>query len=83
MSSKEREGYNVTYLSFNQNGQVDLTELNSELRYDTAVVIVQHVNGEIGTIQPVEEIANICKQMVCFSCRCCAEFRKIKAITST
>ncbi|WP_054755027.1 cysteine desulfurase family protein [Piscibacillus salipiscarius] len=59
---KEREGYNVTYLSFNQNGQVDLTELNSELRYDTAVVIVQHVNGEIGTIQPVEEIANICKQ---------------------
>ncbi|SEP71700.1 IscS subfamily cysteine desulfurase [Piscibacillus halophilus] len=55
-------GYDISYLEFNSTGQVDLLELESYIREDTALVIVQHVNGEIGTIQPIEEIANLCRQ---------------------
>ncbi|MFC4409783.1 cysteine desulfurase family protein [Chungangia koreensis] len=55
----EREGFEVDYLSVNRNGQVSLQELESKLRQDTILVSIMHVNNEIGTIQPIAEIAEV------------------------
>ncbi|MGP4072416.1 IscS subfamily cysteine desulfurase [Piscibacillus sp. B03] len=56
----EEEGYDISYLSFNTSGQIDIEELRSLIRNDTTLVIVQHANGEIGTLQPIEEIVELC-----------------------
>ncbi|MAO66393.1 MAG: cysteine desulfurase [Balneola sp.] len=52
----EREGYEVSTVSVDEFGQVDLGELRSLVREDTALASVQHVNSEIGTIQDLEAI---------------------------
>lgn len=58
----EREGFEVTYLSVNEQGQISLEELKEKLREDTIVVSIMHVNNEIGTIQPIAECAAIIKE---------------------
>jgi len=58
----EREGYEVTYLDPMQNGLVDLKVLEDALRDDTILVSIMHVNNEIGVIQDIEAIGNICRQ---------------------
>ncbi|WP_112181474.1 MULTISPECIES: IscS subfamily cysteine desulfurase [Paraliobacillus] len=50
------DDYQITYLPTNQNGEVELKTLKTLIRKDTVLVIVQHVNAEIGSIQPIEEI---------------------------
>lgn len=57
----EREGYEVTYLDPMQNGLVDLKVLEDALRDDTILVSIMHVNNEIGVIQDIEAIGNICR----------------------
>ncbi|MFC1648970.1 cysteine desulfurase family protein [Nanoarchaeota archaeon] len=57
----EQEGDKVTYLSVDRNGFIDIDELESAITNDTVLVSIMHVNNETGTIQPVEEIAKICK----------------------
>ena len=57
----EKEGFEVDYLSVNEQGIISLDELKSKLREDTTVVSIMHVNNEIGTIQPIEECARIIK----------------------
>ncbi|NHJ14532.1 MAG: cysteine desulfurase [Candidatus Thorarchaeota archaeon] len=52
-------GYDISFLSVDEHGLVDLDELKSMIREDTALISVQHANGEIGTIQPIDEIAKI------------------------
>eukprot|EP00931_Biecheleriopsis_adriatica_P008526 TRINITY_DN109691_c0_g1_i1.p1 TRINITY_DN109691_c0_g1~~TRINITY_DN109691_c0_g1_i1.p1 ORF type:complete len:451 (-),score=96.24 TRINITY_DN109691_c0_g1_i1:91-1443(-) len=59
-------GWSVTYLPVDKDGLVDLKELEAAIREDTAVVSVMHVNNEIGTIQPVEEIGRICAEKKVF-----------------
>lgn len=59
MSQLEKEGFEVTYLSVNSNGVIDLEELKAVLRKDTILVSIIAVNNEIGTIQPLEEIGQI------------------------
>jgi cysteine desulfurase len=54
----EGEGYEVSWLGVNQEGRVELSELNQLVREDTVLVSVQQVNSEIGTIQPISEIGN-------------------------
>jgi len=54
------QGWDVTYLPVKQDGLVDLGELESAIRKDTALVSVMHVNNEIGVVQPMEEIGKIC-----------------------
>ncbi|WP_153109418.1 IscS subfamily cysteine desulfurase [Propionivibrio limicola] len=57
----EREGFEVTYLDVMENGLVDLEAFKAALRPDTIVVSVMFVNNEIGVIQPIAEIGEICR----------------------
>ncbi|TAE61116.1 MAG: cysteine desulfurase NifS [Nostocales cyanobacterium] len=52
----ESQGYQVTYLSVNNKGQIDLNELEASLTGNTALVTVMYANNETGTIFPIEEI---------------------------
>lgn len=52
----ETQGYQVTYLSVNSHGQLDLNELEASLTGNTALVTVMYANNETGTIFPIEEI---------------------------
>ncbi|MFR1519140.1 MAG: cysteine desulfurase NifS [Clostridia bacterium] len=56
-----KKGCEITYLSVDQNGFIDLEELERAIREDTVLVSVMTANNEIGTIQPVAEIGRICK----------------------
>ncbi|XP_048437969.1 cysteine desulfurase, mitochondrial-like [Pyrus x bretschneideri] len=58
----QQEGYDVTYLPVKTDGLIDLDELRSSIRPDTGLVSVMAVNNEIGVIQPMEEIGEICKE---------------------
>lgn len=57
----ERQGYLVTYLNVNRDGVVNLEELKNSIRYDTMLITIMFANNEIGTIQPISEIAKIAK----------------------
>ncbi|PSV90214.1 IscS subfamily cysteine desulfurase [Photobacterium iliopiscarium] len=58
----EREGYEVTYLEPESNGLVDLAKLRDAMREDTVLVSIMHVNNEIGVIQDVAAIGEICRE---------------------
>ena len=58
----EREGYEVTYLDVLDNGLIDLEALKAAIRPDTILVSVMHVNNEIGVIQDIETIGEICRE---------------------
>ena len=58
----EREGYEVTYLEPEASGLLDLGKLKQALRDDTILVSVMHVNNEIGVIQDIETIGEICRE---------------------
>lgn len=58
----EKQGYEVTYLEVNDEGLVDLDKLRESIREDTILVSIQHANQEIGTVQDIEAIANLCKE---------------------
>jgi len=57
----ERQGFEATYLDPEQNGLLDLEKLKAALRPDTVLVSVMMVNNEIGVIQPIAEIGEICR----------------------
>ena len=57
----EREGYDVTYLEPESNGLLDLKKFESSLRDDTILVSIMHVNNEIGVIQDIAAIGEICR----------------------
>ncbi|RHW50438.1 cysteine desulfurase family protein [Lactobacillus bombicola] len=58
----EREGYEVTYLDVNHNGQISLVDLKNALTPDTILVSVMAVNNEVGTINPLTEIGALVAQ---------------------
>ncbi len=58
----EKQGYEVTYLDVHTDGVVKAEEVAAALRPDTCLVTVMLVNNEIGTIQPVAEIAKLCRE---------------------
>ena len=58
----EREGFEVTYLSPKSDGLIDLDELKAAMRDDTILVSIMHVNNEIGVIQDIEKIGEICRE---------------------
>lgn len=57
----EREGFEVTYLDPEDNGLIDLNKLEAAMRDDTVLVSVMHVNNEIGVIQDIREIGEMCR----------------------
>src|SRR5512142_1266179 len=57
----EREGFEATYLDPEPDGLVDLEKFKAALRPDTILASVMHVNNEIGVIQPIAEIGEICR----------------------
>ncbi|WP_258239934.1 IscS subfamily cysteine desulfurase [Pseudidiomarina homiensis] len=58
----EREGFEVTYLDVKEDGLLDLDVFKAALREDTVLVSVMHVNNEIGVIQDIETIGNLCRE---------------------
>ncbi|MDL2310941.1 cysteine desulfurase [Peptostreptococcaceae bacterium OttesenSCG-928-C18] len=57
----EDRGYEITYLNVDKNGIVSIEELKKLIRKDTILVSIMYANNEIGTIQPIQEIGEICK----------------------
>ncbi len=57
----EREGYEVTYMDPEPNGLLDLKKFEAAIRDDTTVVSIMHVNNEIGVIQDIAAIGEICR----------------------
>ncbi|KAI3405101.2 NFS1 [Candida oxycetoniae] len=55
------EGFDVTYLPVNKEGLIDIEDLKKAIRKDTILVSVMAVNNEIGVIQPLKEIGEICR----------------------
>ena len=62
MRELERQGFEVTYLDVQENGLVDLNVLKAALRDDTILVSVMWVNNEIGVIQDIDAIGEICRE---------------------
>ncbi len=58
----EKNGYDVEYIGVGKDGIISVEEVEEKIRNDTLVVSVMHVNNEIGTVQPIEKIAKICKK---------------------
>jgi cysteine desulfurase len=58
----EREGYEVTYLEPEENGILDLNKLQAVIREDTVLISIMHVNNEIGVIQDITAIGEVCRQ---------------------
>ena len=62
MKALEKQGFTVTYLDVHADGVVRLSEVAAAITEDTALVSVMMVNNEIGTIQPIAEIAKLCHE---------------------
>lgn len=62
MNILEQEGFEVTYLNVHTNGLIDLNLLQSAIRTDTILISVMWVNNEIGVIQDVSKIGEICRE---------------------
>lgn len=58
----EKRGYNITYIDVDENGIVDLKQLEEAIRPDTILISIMFANNEIGTIEPIAEIGKIAKE---------------------
>ena len=57
----EKQGFEVSFINVDENGRINLEELKNEIRPTTILISVMFANNEIGTIQPIKEIAQIAK----------------------
>ncbi|MDE3228610.1 MAG: cysteine desulfurase NifS, partial [Chloroflexota bacterium] len=65
----EQEGYTVTYLPVNSEGQVTAAQVEAAITDQTALVTIMFANNEVGTIQPIAEIGRVCRaRRVPFHC---------------
>ncbi|KAI4453268.1 cysteine desulfurylase family member [Holotrichia oblita] len=58
----EYRGYRITYLPVDDEGKINLNQLQRAIRRDTILISIMFANNEIGTIQPIKEIGEIAKQ---------------------
>lgn len=58
----EKKGWEVTYIPIDEKGIINPDDVKNAVREDTAIVTIMFANNEIGTIQPIEEIAAICNE---------------------
>jgi cysteine desulfurase len=74
----ETQGFYITYLPVDNTGVVDVNELKKFINPKTILVSVMHANNEIGALEPIEEIGQICKNFnVPFHSDACQSFGKI------
>lgn len=59
----ESEGFEVTYLPVDKDGKISIEDLKNAIKKETILVSIMHVNNEIGTIQPIEEIRKYLKSL--------------------
>lgn len=78
MNTLQREGYEITKIPLTNEGIVDVQLLEKSIRSDTALISIQHVNSEIGTIQPIEKISEIAQERnIPFHVDCVQSFCKL------
>ncbi len=58
----EKQGFKVTYVPVDEHGIIDPEQVARSLRPDTVLVSIMHANNEVGTIQPIEDIARVVKK---------------------
>ena len=58
----EKQGFEITHLPVDKLGLINLNQLENTIRKDTILVSIMHANNEIGTIQEIEKIGQICKE---------------------
>ena len=79
MKYLEKEEYNITYLSVDKQGNIDLEELKCSITEDTLLIAIMMANNEIGTIYPIKEIGKIAKEHnILFHCDAVQAVGKIK-----
>ena len=61
LEALKKEGFEVTLLDVHENGVVSAREVENAIREDTCLVSVMYANNEIGTIQPIAEIGEVCR----------------------
>ena len=63
----EKEGFEVTYLPVDSEGNINLRDLKDAIREDTTLISIMAANNEIGTIEPIKEIGEIARKKAYFS----------------
>ncbi len=58
----QKQGYDITYVKVDEEGLINPEDVDKEIRPDTILVTIMMANNEIGTIQPIKEIAQVCKK---------------------
>ncbi len=86
MAFLQNEGYEVTYVGTDASGHVNPEEFAAAVREDTILASCMHVNNEIGSVQPIAEIAKLIKEKnkdIYFHVDCIQSFGKIPVIPKT
>ena len=79
MRYSEHNGYDITYLSVDKYGKLDLNELKKSITNDTFLIAIMMANNEIGNIYPIKEIGKIAKEHnILFHCDAVQAIGKIK-----
>ncbi len=58
----EKKGFQVTYLPVDEYGMINISDVEKTITSETVLITIMHANNEVGTIQPIEEIAEIIKK---------------------
>ncbi len=75
----EIQGYEITYLSSDNKGRIDLTELKNSIKKDTLLICVMMANNEIGNLYPINEIGEIAREnQILFHCDAVQAVGKVK-----
>lgn len=79
MKHLETRGYNITYLSVDKKGRINLEELKNAIQKDTFLIVAMMANNEIGNIYPIKEIGEIAKENnILFHCDAVQAVGKVK-----
>lgn len=79
MKNLKIEGYEITYLSVDRKGRINIEELKKSIKKDTLLICVMMANNEIGNIYPIKEIGKIAKESnILFHCDAVQAVGKIK-----
>lgn len=62
LQALEKQGYEVTYLDVHENGVITAEQVKEAIKEDTCLVTIMYANNEIGTIQPIAQIGEICRE---------------------